>query len=357
MSAVFYPNHAIERMVIQPFDRVLRDEFENGATSARRLWTTKEFKHRLEIEHTPMTRAEWWRLRSFLKARGTFDSFFVRDNIDRTGNYEVRFRNTFPRSNEVAVIRAAVELEEIAPRVPLVEVDEVETAAGNPLFAWYDANREYFLLDENELQVTEGTVHDAALNGQDLTWQSGALDLRDYTAQYQHMAFDDNQYATRSGLTFPSADPAVTLFFVARAPTISAQSVGFCIGATGAGDCLGLQVSSSNVWSPFDDDATSWGSAVQSNSTADTWRSFAITAAGGSNDVKFYANAALKGTSTRSRDSHNGTIALGSHVDGSLFGETIDIQHAMIFKAELTLAQIKAVHNLIRHQTGMAEVV
>jgi len=361
MSAILYPSAQIERQIITPFDRVLKDEFEDGPAQARGLWTPQEYKHRIEVTTTPMTRAEWWRLRSFLNQRGTFDSFYFRDNLDRTGNYEVRLREIPGREFNVATMQARVMMEDVAPRRHLPELDEVETATGytiDELRLWWDPNREFYALEDGAA-VTEDETWDETFHDHRADWQAslpinltGAED-----AQYQSYR-GTNEWALCSNYSHGATGntPIISMFIIAKSPTAAAQQVLFAYGANATGDCLGFQISAANAFTPFDGDATTWGAASQSNGTPNTWRSFAVTATTSSNDVKFYCNGALLGTITRSRTQVAGNVSLLGMTDGTLICDQVDVAHAMIIKGELALANVKALHNLFAYQYGMVTV-
>ena len=363
MSNVLYPSAMIEAQSITPFDSVLRDEFEGGETQSRRIWAAQEYKHRIEAQTSRMTRAEWWRLRSFLNQRGTFDSFWYRDNLDRTGNYNVRLRQLPARQFDIPTFQPRLELEEVAPRRHLPELDEVITAAGAIPKLWYDPNREFYALEAGE-PVVEDETWDESFNDHRAAWQGGnpLLLTGAEDAQYQSFHFEGSEWALCDNYAHGSTgnQPPITLFLFAKFSTVAAQQILLAYGDKASGDCLGIQADASNNFSPYDADGTSWGSAVQSNGTADTWRSLAVTSALSSNDVSFYANAALKATVARTRTQAATNVSLGAMTDGTLkcsaAGANCEIAHALIFGAALSLAQIKAVHNLFAYQFGVATV-
>ena len=91
MSDVLYPLGPVGSLDVKRFDRTVFDEFEDGSTTARRLWTAKTFKRRFEISHQNLTETEMRKLGAFLAARdGRYDAFWFRDNWNRGGNAKVR---------------------------------------------------------------------------------------------------------------------------------------------------------------------------------------------------------------------------------------------------------------------------
>lgn len=92
------------------------------------------------------------------------------------------------------------------------------------------------------------------------------------------------------------------------------------------------------------------------NSAASTWRSVAAVFAGSANTGALYVNAALIGTDTNTRSLTAGPAALHAAPDATLVAASGQSAHVLIFPAALTLAQIKAVHNLLGYQYGLPTV-
>src|SRR5262245_45650330 len=81
-----YPLVLISDLQIARADVVVSDDFEDGTTAARRLWSTNTFRRRYRIQHAPLGRDEFAYLRAFYNQCGMLESFFFRDNTQgRTG--------------------------------------------------------------------------------------------------------------------------------------------------------------------------------------------------------------------------------------------------------------------------------
>lgn len=355
MSNVLYPLSLIAKLRSSKFDRTLADEFEDGAVNTRRYWGAQEFKRRISIEHAPLTLAEYRYLRSFYSQRGRWDSFWLRDNVNRDGNVSVRFASELPTEYDGRGIRLALLFDEVAPIRALPEWDEVATAAGATPLCWYDANREIYYSHAGTA-VSESNAYDAMLI-QHPTWQAGSLPLGDSLSQYQHYAFTNSQWAKTSanlaGLT--GSQPACTVFAIAKHGTISSKQVLFSVGAVGAGAGVGIAVSASNAYEPWIGGSETWGTASFSNSPISTWRSFAVTWADSSNSANLYVNGATALTESETRVFTAGPAALGAAIDGTLKCNG-NVAHVLVFAAQLTQNQVKAVHNLLGYQYGLATV-
>lgn len=364
MSDVFYPVGLIARQVVTRLNRVTRDEFEDGTTASRLNWSAYNFKRRFEVQHLAMTLAEWRALRSFHAQRsGGYDSFWFRDNVNRGGNAKVRFAAPLPEDANAAALTALnVTLDEVAPIRALPELDEMTTAAGSAPYFWGDANRERVWSHQGTTYLDgTGNTHDFSGNSRDLLWvgPTASVAIGGTTSQYQYYAGDGIGYARRVSDASLGAQPAVTIFLIARAPTSSTRQVLFAVGNTGTGESLGLEISSSNYFQPATNGTSSgtWTNCKQSNGTADTWRSFALVAAAASNSITMYTNAASLGADTETRNTYANKIELMASIIGAaplLTGGRV--AHALAFNAALSAGQIAAVHNLLGYQYGLATV-
>ena len=354
---MIYPISLIQQIDIQRMDRTLVDEFDDGSTNTRRYWAAQEFKRRITVSHGHLTPQEFRYLRSFNSARsGQYDSFWFRDNIHRGGNIKARFASPLPAPWAGGARQIQIALDEVAPIRALPEFDELATAAGaTPLF-WYDANREIYLSHLGTATM-ESSFYDAQAGASGAALQAGTFPLANYLSQYQHYAFDGTAWgktaANVSGLS--GSQPACTVFAIAKHGTIASKAVLFGVGTMGAGGSVGIAISASNAYEPWIGGSETWSTATQSNGTPNTWRSFAVTWAAASNTANFYVNGAAALTESETRSFAAGPVSLGAAIDGTL-KTTGNVAHAMVFAGQLTFAQVKAVHNLLGYQYGLATV-
>lgn len=357
MSDVLYPLGGIAAQNVAQIDRVVRDEFEAGNSAARRLWAAQTFKRRFDVTHMPLAFAEYQSLAGFFTLRGTYDSFWFRDNVNRGGNAKVRFVDALAKARGPAVYDLKVALAETAPLRTLPELNEVIDGAGAAPATWWDANREIYY-EHNRTVYKESSVWDGALNENRPVWQGGtALNLASILAQWQNFAFANSEWAkTASNVSqFAGTQPACTVFAIARHGTISSKQVLCAVGAMGASHAVGLAVNASNQYEPWIGGSETWTNAKSTNSPISTWRSVAVTWPVTSNNATLYVNAVSIGTDANTRSFTAGPATLGAAIDGTL-KVTGDLAHVIFFAATLTLAQIKALHNLFAYQYGMATV-
>lgn len=357
MSDVFYPLSLIEKLHSETFERTVVDPFEDGSSSSRRIWAAQYFKRRYTLTHAPLTAAEWRYLRSFYVQRnGQYDSFWFRDNVHREGNAKVRFASALPKDFQGAARRLSFPMEEVAALRVLPENEELVTAAGSTPILWFDANRELYYEHAGSVYKPDAFAYDSVL-AFPAPWQGGtSLPLGGTTSQYQHYAFTNSQWGRTSSIAaLTGAQPAATVFAIAKHGTVSSKQVVFGVGAMGAGGALGLAVSASNAYEPWIGGSETWGTATQSNGTNNTWRSFGITWAASSNTANFYVNGAAALTEAETRNYSTGPLTLGAAVDGTLKCDG-NVAHVMVFAAQLTHNQIKAVHNLLGYQYGLSIV-
>lgn len=359
MSDVFYPLAGIGKITAPHFNRVIADAFEDGSTSARYLWTAQTFKRQVEIDHGPVTIQEFNALRSFYDLRnGTYDSFWFRDNVTRGGNIKARFASALPEVWAQMQRPLTVQLAEVAPIRPLPEAYEVEQSAGTEASAIYCPQRVVYFQHPGQSAYTEATIHDhARAQAWPLTFQSGSNALGSILAQYQHFDLGTAWAKTTGNFTpITGSQPACTvLAFLKRASGGSGRKGIVTLGATGAGNAMGIGYNAGS-YEPYLGGSETWSTATQSNSSGDTWRGFAVTWASASNTAKFYVNAALIGSESETRNYTAGPLVINAEPDGT-DGDTVHkIGTVLVFAAELTLAQVKAVHNLFCPHYGLSTV-
>lgn len=358
MSDAFYPIATIQRSVVTPFAPVVLDEFESGATNTRRKWAAQYFRRRFELDHQNLTLAEYQLLRSFYSQRsGRYDSFWFRDNAGRGGNAKVRFATDFPQERDPALFNGRVVLEEVSPIRALPEADELVTAAGNTPYFWFDANR-VKLFTYLGATVPETTIYDASGNGISPTCAQGTAYVENQV-QYSYFALLAQARAQliNTGANFDAYN-AFTLFIITKNPSPSGRGVLLSIGTTANQTTIGIEMSSSNYYQPYLGGSQSWTNCKYLNSPTNTWRSVAITWPYNSSTPTMYVNAASLGSDTNTRTTLTKSIGFGATSADTLQIDTGNhyIGHALAFNAELTLAQVKAVHNLLGYQYGLATV-
>lgn len=358
MSDVMYPISLIEGVQIQRVDRTLLDEFEDGSTNVRRYWDAQNFKRRVQVNHSHLTLDEFRYLRTFHSQRsGAYDPFWFRDNVHRGGNMKVRFASPLVEPWSAGARRIQVSLDEVAPIRSLPEFDELATAAGNTPAFWYDANRDrYHKHAGTEFYDTH--FFDSQANAAGAALQAGTFPLGDKLAQYQHHAFDGTAWgksAVNVNISGGGFKPACTLFAICKHGTVASQQIIFSIGQMATASGMGIQINAANEYTPWIGTLNSWSTAAVSNATPNTWRSLAVTWPSASSDGTIFANGASVGTDTNVRSYLPGPVSLGAALDGTLL-TTGNVAHVMAFNAVLTLSQIKAVHNLLGYQYGLATV-
>jgi len=367
MSNLFYPVGLIQNLDIQQMDRTLVDAFENGTTSARSYWAANNFKRIFQITHAPLKPAEFKYLKSFYAQRsGQFDTFWFRDNIGRNGNASVRFSQALYHERHQQVVtltKQYVNLAEVAPIRALPEFDEVTAAAGSAPVIWYDANREYYLQHCGAVILDPlGQTLDVMGNYR-ATWQAGTINFgSSIFGQYQYYNFSGVEWAkTAANITqLAGTQPACTIFCIFKASVSAANQVLFSIGNNSTGGALGVALKSSNAIAAWLGGAT-YGPDM--SYTADTFMSAAIAWVGSSNEHSVYLNAAYQyNSSSYARSLVAGPLVLGAAPNGALIANpsnamaNCNLAHVLVFAGNLTLAQIKAVHNLLGYQYGLATV-
>jgi hypothetical protein len=264
MSAVHYPIGLVASQAVERVDRTLMDEFESGATSARRVWGDKFFKRRLSVLHAPLTVDEFRYLRSFYVQRGgRYDSFWFRDNIGREGNINVRFGENMKVVRSDGVYKdVQTELHEIAPARALPELEEVVLAAGSSPFLWWDPNRITYY-EHCGVVYQEATIYDAIAQVYPGVWQSGAMSLYGVaSAQYQSLLFNGAKWAkTAANGPLVGTQPALTIFLTTNTGAATTHQMIVGIGDTANNAGLGIAKVNSNLFS------TTYGTSGPTNET------------------------------------------------------------------------------------------
>lgn len=358
MSNVFYPLSLIQKLTSSRFSRVVADEFEDGATSTRALWLPQYFKRRFDVQHSPLTLKEWRYLRSFHSQRsGTADSFWFRDNVNRGGNALVRFASELPNSFSGQARMASFSLNEVAPIRALPEFDEVIAAAGGTPLLWWDPNRDTFYTHADET-INFWSIWDEMMN-YPADWQDNhPLNLNGTVDQYQSWRFTGEEWAKTAVniAEFNNSQPALSIFLIGQHGTMvtSTKYVVFKVGN------FALELESNVYKSTISGVA---GATTFNNSPGATYRSVALTCPASSNTVNTYVNAALIGTTSAiARNYTAGPASFGANTDGSRLlnsADAVDVcftSHVLLFAHRMTLAQVKALHNLLGYQYGLAVV-
>lgn len=353
MSSVIYPVSAISSLSIEYMDGVLSDQFDDGSVNVRRRWAAQRFKRRFRVQHAPLSFNELKYLRSFYAERnGGYDSFFFRDNVNREGNAVVRFADRYVPEWSGGRRGLGVILEETSPVRALPSFGEVTTAAGTAPLVWYDANREIYYKNAGETVNAESTYWDVMqayrpTMGNGVTMNVSGSD----TAQYQSYASGTGLSKARASLTGLTGLPW-SIFCVKTDAHASWKSCWMAFGAA-TGDGFGLHTSTAGDTYC----GVPGGSAIGSLNTtigAGVWASFAIVAT--STAISLYANGALVATNAQANTFSAGYFSVFNDPSFDTIAVAGNLNHMMLVPAAMTLAQVKAVHNLVGYQYGIATV-
>lgn len=363
MSDVLYPLGATERLDVELMDRTISDAFEDGSTSTRQLWATKNFKRRFTFTHAALSADEFRTLRGFFVARsGRYDSFWFRDNVHRGGNAKVRLAKPFKIERDGrSFYKPTLVFEEVAPVRVLPDKDELVV----PSKFWWDPNREIYYSHQS---VIQGELAAAGLGPKIVDSQGGLFEptwlvnwatthLANLGGQWQHWSLDAVDWAKTTQATGFGVDQAASIFIICAAPTSAAKRVLFAAGTTGSTGALGFALASDNYFEPWIGGSQTWTGARSLNSPADTWRSFAVSWPTFSSTASLYSNAALVGTAANARSFADYRCTLGRDTDGAQPAASgTKVAHVLLFFQELTLNDVKSLHNLFAHQYGLALV-
>ena len=362
MSDELFPLSLISGLRVTKVDRTLLDEFESGKTSTRYYWPQFYFKRKLELTTNALTLSEFKYLRSFYHQRGTWDSFWIRDNVGRDGNISVRFAAPFPMDRDPVFYNLSFQLEEVAPIRALPGFDEITAAAGTAPLLGYDPNREIYLYDRGTATVDPSTwdIYETYRG----VWSGSGLNLGGYASQYQYFKFaGGNKAATASNISaLATTKPGCTVFVFCKASTSAAQCVLLAVGGTANNGCMGIILDSDNYFKPYIGGNGTWANSKYQNSAANQWRSICVTFQDSGDNTKLYHNATLQGTDSQARSYSAGAAFLGQDPSG---GKVFNVASALtnawmgqafVIPAELSAAQVKALHNLLCYQYGLAVV-
>lgn len=361
MSDALYPLSAISAQKITPYSRVVADEFESGETSTRRLWAARNFKRQVVFQHPPLTFEEFRYLRSFYQQReGLYDSFWFRDNINRGGNLKCRFTKPMSFDKSSMVYRVDVSLDEIAPIHVMPDLDEIEAAAGSPVIAWYDPQRERYTLNLGSV-TTEAALADNARGAYPGVWQSSTtLPLAGIAAQWQYLAFTGTQWARTAGtVTEVIGDkPNCTILLFARCSSSASVQMLAGIGDMGAETALGIIYNGGTNGFEISLGSGTYVSGPSLYNSGDIWKGLAVTSA--DNNLVLYADGAPWGNDSGIvRTFAPGKFSVGAAPDGTMICNpsnamaNANIGTVLLFAATLTADQVAAVHNLFAYQYGI----
>lgn len=360
-----YPLAVTGGLQVQRVNRVLSDAFEDGGTSARRLWGHKMFKRRFRVRHAPLTALEIDAAQGFYSQRnGPYDSFWFRDNVNREGNAEVRFAGPLIITQEGGQRLLEVELEEVAPIVQNPSLHELKLATQSEPVWWWDANRSCTYIHANPLSVhLETFVHDT-VGLYKPVWTPGAVQPTGAVLQWQYWKPLLNYYArTTNSVPLGAGLPGFTIFGFFRHSTGGTKQVIAATGSMGAGNAMGMVLSQVNVYEPWLGGGEVWSSAVLANSPVNTWRSIAILYTNSTNDVTMVVNGTVVGsTNLNGRNFVPGLASFGAAMNGdhavNSLGTMVnaDANHVMAFNAALNPIYIREIHNLFAYQFGLPTV-
>lgn len=367
MSDVMYPIGNLDLSVTLE-DRVVTDEFESGGSSARTYWPAGFFKRRFDIQHDALVKADFEYLQSFHRARGRYDPFWFRDNENRGGNAKVRFASSFNQGKDAdrAAYRPSFQLDEIAPIMGMPQIADVIAAAGVVPTAWYDPNREIYMPHGAASNlIIEGDAYDV---GQSfplhwLSLSSNLLYLQETLSQYQTYGFDGFNHAI--GTANPTFASNVCSLFIAfkGVPGSGGNGVIMSVGTQGSNSCFGIGMDGVGALIvPFTGTAggAPWTNCRRAGSSS-VFQTIAVTF--DASNARMYVNGALFGTDAFTNSFAAGPISIGSKSTGASILDgaspnTNKLGDAMLFAGTvLTLAKIKALHNLVAHRYSLAQVV
>jgi hypothetical protein len=376
MSEEFYPLSGIQSIKVKPYTRVETDEFEYGNEATRLLWAEKSFKRKFEVKHAPLVDQEAIVLRDFFSERsGPYDSFWFRDNVNREGNYRVRFASEMDYeriTSATEVMSVMNQLSATKSRVTLPRIIAVIAGASGTrdyIPFWFDANKSKHWLHNYVATHEQDWFNAGALAGEDAILQSpGEVTSQVYVnsdkaENCRFIGSTTGKYITANdqvkGDYIAPGSAARGLFFcVVRNPTHSSKSVIMGMGDVSSGNAMGLAINASNQYEPWLGGAHTFTNAKFTNSAVNTWRTIAVAFDGSS--CSLYVNGIGIGTDLHvGRTYVDGKLSLGCAPDGTLAvgGAGINyLQHAMYLSDDFDGTVVAALHNLFAAQFGLATV-
>jgi hypothetical protein len=357
MSNLLYPISLIQRLRVTQLDRVIVDAFEDGNTAARRAWLAGYFKRRFEIQHAPLTQTEFNYLRDFWEARGQYDSFYFRDNVNREGNFNVRFSGALLKEFQGRGRPIVLTLDEV--KASGVNVAAVAALTGATPIVWWDAHLEHYYQHTGTTYYTSTTNVADHLASYTSPWQAGTPAL--ISPLGEGYKFDGTLWAKTSAniSQLVGSSPDLTLFMIARASATTTIQHFVSIGDGGFGG-FGLGLTNHGSWYPIRANTVDFVGDPGMANTPDTWTSVALA---GWSSPAFYVNGVAGGSIA----SLNYSLGAGPMVFGGVNGgvrlanpgnamTNANVGHALLFSSKLTAAQIRALHNLLGPAYGMTRV-
>lgn len=363
MSDLIYPLALIGgELQLDKSSRIIRDQFEAGTESRRAMWPDHHFRRRWGFTHTGLTEQEAIVLKEFYGDRnGSYDPFWFRDSVNRTGNHKVRFDENYVPSHSRMNRSMEVRLTETSTRRSLPSIAEVTTAAGVAPNLFLDPNREA-IVTHLGAKYFETTPWDAASIAPRGLWYGTGDRFTGLTTAYSHYGFTGSSYALGTppaGLTMASGG---ALFLIARAPTTSTRQIIFGLGTNASRGAIGLHLRPNNSFEPWAGSTDQFPVSLNTNSPANTWRTYLINYNAGGASGYFYVDSVGVGgglvfSPAISFSSPTGW-SLGAAPDATM-PATADIGIAIYFPAALASNGATAaplLHNLFAYQFGLALV-
>jgi len=371
MSEEFYPLSGIEALSVNPLNRVETDEMEDGSETSRNLWADKMFKREIDLKHTPLTDQEAIVLRDFYTERnGSKDSFWFRDNVNRDGNYRVRFTGGTKYERMTAATKVDVTMRQIAATKARVTLPRIIAATGgirDQVPFWFDADKSKHWIHNYSEQHEQNWFNAGALAGVDAVHQTQNLAAQVYVATDKFhnariIGGTNAKYITANAIAkgdyiAPGSQARGLWFAMVKLPTHASKRVICGIGTVAALSAMGIAIAADNRIEPWLGGAETFTNARFNNSTANTWRSVAVAFEG--SDCTLYVNGVSIGTDAIvGRTYVDGKLSLGCAPDGTLAltSGISYLQHAMLLSDDFDATVVANLHNLFAANFGLATV-
>jgi hypothetical protein len=355
MSNEFYPIGLLKSVRPQQMARVERDVFENGATSSALRWPRNYFKSQFRVQHAPLTPLEAEALYNFYnRMNGGYDSFWFRDNLDRTGNYQMRFESEWSPERVANLRNVTCDMEQVAPRKALLspaDIPAIIPAYGTPQLM-IDANRQFWY-QHLGAAISEPLLYETTRTYPvNLTYNLGTTMFQ----QWQEITLGGYGQSS-SGWTNPFG-ANFTLIMVRIGAASTPFQVVLCLGTDGGAEtCFGIGEQTGKVGA-YRGNAVLVGpnSKVTQASGVQSIAFTFINNGAGAYQVKGYGNAALVGTDTTANLAMTagpvtvGANSAGANVSAAAFGLLLHIPFG------LDANGVKFVHNALAPMWGLAAV-